>query len=303
MRDWLFPEDEMPKVPIARKLTRLTSHISTQRKALLVRLYLQLFVYVTHRGTYIDAFAGPQDKEDAWAARHIWESDPGPRKNRIDRLELFEQNSASVRKLEKMVEKTAANRRAIAVASGDCNIRLPEILQLRPVKGPAFCLLDQRSTECDWQLVKTVAEHKQDPTKIEIFYFLMARWKNRSLKNISKNRHDRLLKWWGREDYGTAINLDPDQLAGLMSRRFREELGYKFAYEYPIYEPPHKGGYLQYFMIHASDHPEATSFMNRAYNKCAGGYDPRNKQADLIWSDDDLTKIARRLKTRNPQCG
>lgn len=296
MTGWLFSPDEIPIAQVPQKVTRLTSHISTQRKALLVKLYLQLFVYVTHRGTYLDAFSGPQDKEDAWAARHLWESDPGPKKNRLDRFEFFELNTASVRKLRKMVGKVPKNRRLVEISPGDCNITLPEALRLRPVKGPAFCLLDQRSTECDWRLVETISGHKQDPTKIELFYFLMARWKNRSLKNISKDRHERLLKWWGRDDYPTAISLDPAQLAAQVSRRFREELGYKFAYEYPIYEPPHRGSYLQYFMIHASDHPEANKFMNRAYNKCAGGYDPHSRQDDLVWSDTDLASILKKAK-------
>ena len=48
--------------------------------------------------------------------------------------------------------------------------------------------------------------------------------------------------------------------------RFRDELGYVVATPWPIYERQH-GGRIMYFMIHATDHPEALHLMSRAYDK------------------------------------
>lgn len=293
---FLFPDTAIPKIQASPVVTRLASAIWTTRKAWLIKLYLQLFVYVTNRGTYIDAFAGPQKTLDSWAARLIWEDDPGLRRKRIDRFELFELNRESLNHLREMVKKTPENRRSVFVTDGDANKKLPEALLKRPIKNPAFCLLDQRSTECSWKLVETISKHKTEGHKIELFYFLMAGWKNRSLKNLKVNPEADLLRWWGRSDYDLAVTADPNRLAELFCDRFRNELGYRFVVPFPIYGDPNDGsnGRLQYWMIHASDHEAATSFMVRAFNRLACGYDPNAKQEDFGWSDDELRSLKKR---------
>ena len=47
--------------------------------------------------------------------------------------------------------------------------------------------------------------------------------------------------------------------------RFQKELGYRFVTAWPIYERVRGSGRIMFFMIHASDHPQAPVLMNRAY--------------------------------------
>lgn len=69
-----------------------------------------------------------------------------------------------------------------------------------------------------------------------------------------------------------------------MARRFREELGCRYSMPFPIFNQSRK---TEYWMIHATDHPEAIDLMRRAYKRIACGYDPNREQFEF-WSDDDL---------------
>lgn len=51
-----------------------------------------------------------------------------------------------------------------------------------------------------------------------------------------------------------------------LCKRFRDELKYVSAKPWPIYERQN-GGKIMYFMIHATDHPEAPKLMSRAYGR------------------------------------
>lgn len=57
-------------------------------------------------------------------------------------------------------------------------------------------------------------------------------------------------------------------------RRFREELGYKYANAWPILGP---GKRVMYHMIHATDHPEAPNLMARAYRTATGAVEPEEQ--------------------------
>jgi hypothetical protein len=50
--------------------------------------------------------------------------------------------------------------------------------------------------------------------------------------------------------------------------RFEKELGYAYVTPLPIYEAQNGRGIIMYFMIHASDHPDAPILMTSAYRKC-----------------------------------
>ena len=287
----LFPEGTIPIRDKPERYSRLESPIWTERKATLIRLYLELFVYVTHRGTYLDAFAGPQypDKPDAWAAHLIWKSNPGRKRRRIDRFEFFEKEPSSVSALKEMVAATSEDGRKVEVTPGDCNVEIPRVLEERPIKNPAFCLLDQRSMECDWNLVETLAAHKSGH-KIELFYFLMSAWKERTIAGLTKNPDSEIERWWGRNDVDLVKKASRERLKELFAGRLRDDLGYGHVHAFPIYDnvAAAGGGTVKYWMIHASDHPEAPRFMVRAYNKLACGYDPSLKQEDFGWSDEEL---------------
>lgn len=43
-------------------------------------------------------------------------------------------------------------------------------------------------------------------------------------------------KWWGRSDWNTLQSMNCWDIADLMRARFSNELGYKFAAAYPIYD-------------------------------------------------------------------
>jgi len=52
-----FSYDDLPPEP----LTNVGQNpVWTDNKARFIMLYLRYFVYITHHGTYIDGFAGPQ---------------------------------------------------------------------------------------------------------------------------------------------------------------------------------------------------------------------------------------------------
>jgi hypothetical protein len=60
--------------------------------------------------------------------------------------------------------------------------------------------------------------------------------------------------------------------AKMVAERFEAELGYKKATVYPIHNERRRGR-VMYHMIHATDHPEATPLMVRAYRKVSGRSD------------------------------
>src|SRR5437016_14330813 len=74
--------------------------IWTGCKAKLIERYLFYFVQITFHGTYLDAFAGPQesDKHEMWAAKLVMESAPRWLKNFF----LFESDPSQVKLQEKM---------------------------------------------------------------------------------------------------------------------------------------------------------------------------------------------------------
>ena len=71
--------------------------------------------------------------------------------------------------------------------------------------------------------------------------------------------------WWGRDDWNKVRDMDRDTRRDAFIDRFKRELGYKSAKAWPIYGR-NNGGALMYYMIHATDHPEAPKLMSRAYH-------------------------------------
>jgi three-Cys-motif partner protein len=278
------------------KHERLNGAIWTHRKALLIQTYLQLFAYITKRGTYIDAFAGPQDgcrESNTWAARRIWEKNPGAKKRRIDKFEFFELSGSSHAHLLAMLHATPSDGRKFHVSKGDCNVKLPKRLEASPVKGPAFCLLDQRSDECDWATVEAIARHKADPNKIEIFYFVMAGWYDRYRAGLGPDRDKKLLKWWGASNFPILDKASPDRAAELFAERFRAEFGYKHVVPFPIFDnvSPATSGTVKFYMIHASDHDDAPKLMKRAYKRLAAGWNPDIVQEGMDFLEGDLSAM------------
>jgi hypothetical protein len=58
--------------------------------------------------------------------------------------------------------------RDIHIYHGDFNSKIDE-------KEATFCLLDQRTFECDWQTVEKLARYKKSGNKIELFEAVLYR--------------------------------------------------------------------------------------------------------------------------------
>jgi three-Cys-motif partner protein len=252
---------------VAKALKRPRYPIWTENKAKLIERYLYYFVQVTKHGTYIDAFAGPQDVEkyQMWAAKLVVESEP----RWFRHFHLFELDPGKVKQLEELRDSQAPRRRkepkrTIAIYPGDCNTNIPGFLSRRTIteKESTFCLLDQRTFECEWSTVQALAQYKSSGYKIELFYFLANGWIDRSI--AAQKDHSVLDRWWGRADWKILRDVKAIGRAQLVADRFKNELGYAFASYFPIRERS-DGGKVMYYMVHATDHPAASELMSRAY--------------------------------------
>jgi three-Cys-motif partner protein len=294
----LFPHLEAPKLTGSRvTFGRLKHPIWTENKAKLIERYLYYFVMITKHGTYIDGFAGPQnyDQLDGWAARLVLESEPRWLKNfflcdsdlkKVEALEQLRANQPS-RDMRKKEPK-----RAISIHSGDFNSVIEDVLKSGAIteKEATFCLLDQRTFECEWTTVERIARHKQRGQKIEIFYFLAVWWFARAFKE-TKDRST-IERWWGRKDWEAAGALSNQDRADELCRRFRGELGYRTATAWPIFERKN-GGHIAYYMIHASDHGEAPKLMARAYRKAVTAKETPEQLKLELFGGKDVTTLSR----------
>ncbi len=270
-----------PKRPKKTFLWR-TSAIWTANKALLIERYLYGFVFVTKDGSYIDGFAGPQRTHENWAGKRVLESKP----QWLKHFFLCELKPSSLTQLQQLKDAQPAvgkgkSARTIELFPGDFNSTVHQVLASPHLteNEPTFCLLDQRTFECSWATVQTIAAHKKTGTKIELFYFLACAWFVRALKSTTKNTA-RLDAWWGSPGWKQLDGLKDIDRAQAICKRMVDELGYKFANPYPIYR--HKNsGRVMYYMIHATDHELAPGLMVRAYNKALSP-PPTPKQLALL---------------------
>lgn len=261
-----------------KKFLPLDVPLWTKNKAHFIARYLKSFTYVTKHGTYIDAFAGPQHEEsrdETWAVKLVMQNEPKWLRN----FHLFDLNPAQVNHLNQLKSEYLNSnppppKRNVTIEEGDCNLTLPKFLSEHPIpeKEASFCLLDQRSTECNWQTVKTVAFHKggNGGHKIELFYFFPQGWIDRTIKSWKIDVEKRCKRWWGRDDVMDFLNLSNHERGLSMAERFRTEIGYKYSYPFPI-QKKGKEGATMFWMIHASDHPRATDLMRQAYNHIGAG--------------------------------
>lgn len=228
----------------------------------MIARYLYYFVLITKHGTYIDGFAGPQrsEKPDMWAAKLVLESEPRWLRN----IFLCDNDPVQVERLRNLVAvQPQDEKRKIVVLDGDFNDRVHDVLGSGSITGKeaTFCLLDQRTFECNWATLEALAAHKED-RKIELFYFLPVGWLARSMSGIKDE--EKLRAWWGGENVDVLKKADSWEQGILMARRIEKKLEYAYVHPWPICKERHKGR-LMYFMIHASDHPEAPRLMRRAY--------------------------------------
>lgn len=186
--------------------------------------------------------------------------------------------------------------RKIEVLDGDFNKTVQKVIQSGHIteKTATFALLDQRTFECEWSTVEALSKHKTQ-TKIELFYFFPTGWVDRSLGAVrAQDTIAKVRNWWGRDDWSDLQGINGTVRAMTVAKRFEDELGYGQAKVYAIHSEKH-GGRIMYHMIHATDHPEATPLMVRAYRKVSGrselGADASQDDFESLWkkieSDED----------------
>ncbi len=281
----------MPIVDAARINNRKGLHcpLWTENKAKLIQEYIKLFTYVTKHGTYIDGFAAPQRRNHSakCSAKLVLENQP----QWVRDFWLCDIDPDGIALLEAIKTEHEGKNRRIRVMPGDFNTSIEAILANGTItdKTATFALLDQRTFECDWSTVQRIAAHKTT-TKIEMFYFFATGWIDRSIAAIRKpDALDQAERWWGRSDWRDLQGMNGVERANLLAARFRDELGYRWAFPFAIHDAA-RGGRTMYHMVHATDHPDASPLMLRAYRKVSGRPDwdrPALSQTDLgdLWNE------------------
>lgn len=275
-------------VPEPITVKRTDQRLWTAHKAMLIEGYLVLFVKVAKHGTYLDLFAAPQNAEDAesWAARRVLQAQSlDITKPRLRHFHLCDINPDGAKALEGLAKERSDLD--VSVYEGDANELVHSITSgIRPTEA-TFCLLDQRTFECDWATVRALAAAKKSGNKIELFYFLATGWLDRSIAGSTTDLGlDRLERWWGRPDWERVQGMNGEARAQLLASRFREELGYLSAQAWPIFKGPGSTR-VMYHMIHATDHRDAPSLMSRAYRKAVRVQQPPIDQLTL-WSEPEV---------------
>ncbi|SRR5579862_645009 len=251
--------------------------IWTEQKAKLISRYLHLFVLITKHGTYIDGFAGPQyeDKKDAWTAKQVLESEPRWLKSFF----LCDLEKTQIDELKDLVdEQPKRPRRHIEIHQGDFNSEVKSILTSDKINDriATFCLLDQRTFECDWATVTALAATKSTE-KIELMYFVPTGWFGRAVAGIKKDKDARMERWWGRKDWERLLDMNLEERAQAFCERFKSDLGYKYASRWPIYSREQGRGRTMYHLIHATDHRAAPYLMGRAYRTATKAPPPQEQ--------------------------
>ncbi|SDC53803.1 three-Cys-motif partner protein [Sphingomonas sp. YR710] len=274
----------MAAAPPERNFRSLRHPLWTQNKAHLIRDYLKLFTMVTRHGTYIDGFAAPQESDhpEMWSAKLVLENNPKWMRD----FWLCDLSAAGATRLEALAVEHRTSQRRISVLPGDFNTTIDEVLASPRIKETTatFALLDQRTFECSWETVRKLALRKTG-RKIELFYFFATGWVDRSIAAVGRDETAaKVERWWGRSDWRSLQGMESVIRAKMVAARFKDELGYGYAYPYAIHNA-RRGGRTMYHMIHATDHPDAPPLMIRAYRRVSGR--PEIEGSQLQGSLDD----------------
>jgi three-Cys-motif partner protein len=180
-------------------------------------------------------------------------------------------------------------KREFKIQHGDFNDAVTTLLDSGwvPDTQAAFCLLDQRTFECHWKTVETLAQYKRSRRKIELFYFLAQGWLDRAFSGL-KDGH-LAARWWGGDDWQQLDKRNSLDRARIFCDRLKA-LGYHYVHPWPIFNREGGSGRLMYHMIHATDHQEAPKLMARAYNKALEIPEPP-EQLELLFQQQGITLV------------
>lgn len=277
---------ELPTVERSKiEFGQLRSPVWTDNKAQLIAKYLYYFVLITKHGAYIDGFSAPKNRKEksGWAANLVLSQEP----KFLKEFYFCDIDPDGVKSLEELIaQQPSRPKRHIELHTGDFNEKVHDILKSNRLteSKATFCLIDQFAFECNWKTLEALASHKKRGNKIELFYFLCTGWLDRGLAGFKKNLHIPE-QWWGNDQWKTLAGMDQWSRALLVCERFKNELGYKYAHPWAIYE---KGstGKIMFHMIHATDHDAAPKIMYRAYKNATKADEPTEiLQRDLseLW--------------------
>lgn len=277
--------DPGPATPVEILTRALDRPVWTENKADLIARYLRYFVFITKHGTYIDPFAGPQTErsEQAWTVEQVLANEPPW----LKRFFLFDVEASQVERLRALAE--IYPDRDITIRPGDANQVVPATIPAGTIKDTeaTFCLLDQRTFECEWRLCKYIAGLRPGLRKIEQFYFFASGWLPRALAAVTTDKgKEQVRSWLGDDDIEgfTAISSSLERADHFVTK-FREELGYRSVKPWPIFTKEEGRGAVMYYMIHATDHDEAPKLMERAYRKAVA---PPETAAQLSLELNDI---------------
>lgn len=254
----------------------------TLEKLKVLELYLKQYRRVAGNGTYIDGFAG---QGSVAVTGRITDAKGSVRialeAGAFKELWLFEIQPALMADLKTNLNYHYPPKklRRVRLFEGDFNARIADLLdrEVIPRAKPCFAFLDPNSTQLDWATVERLARFKEPASppktcKIELWVLFNSHQafgrlvdrKGRPGYAASPEAAtlDRVMGsrevWWPLFERGAHINA----YARRYAERLREDLGYGFAVPQLIKDPA--TGRPQYFMIHASDHPAAFTFMRWA---------------------------------------
>ena len=300
-RTWLEPRASVTRAgrPIPEAKDPLVGlrefHGWTLNKLEVFENYLKMYRQVAGGGTFIDAFAGTglgAATRRGKRGQRDGSSLIAARSGAFSSLHLIEQDSENFETLEWSISTLPERQRdRIRPYNDDCNNIIPTLLgrnELDPTR-PCFALLDQDSTQLDWDTIASLATWKSyeppetktgRPTmcKVELWVLfnshqVMTRlWPHDRKKypeSFSPETLDRVFDgrqaWWDlwqtRRPPSALVARFADQLRGL---------GYQYVLPQLINDAT--TGRPQYHMIHATDHPSAISFMRWA-KRSTDGYE------------------------------
>ena len=290
----LFSLDDIPRAaramaknpPAARDVLveARELHGWTLDKLTVLQMYLSQYRRVAGNGNYIDAFAGGGHYT---LRRRPGELLPGSpliagRSQAFKNLHLFDIKPRLVQRLEQAIADdptiSATTKTRMHVHLGDANVAVPALLASGEIdpKKPCFCFMDPNSTELAWSTIKTISEFKtlgpgSKDCKVELWvlfnlYQVVQRlWPRKRPKSGANPYAATLNRLMGGETAWIDLWVDGKTSTHLLHRyraRLEGVLGYTWAIPQIIRDPG--SGRPQYYMIHASDHDAAVSFMRFA---------------------------------------
>lgn len=289
-----IPQDPMFEMPKTRQRRQPSGvrktfdetrrfHGWTQDKLEVLRLYLRMFWKVAGNGTYIDTCAGdgqalirgvtqPGSVALAMSAGTFKQLHFFEKEEMIDRLRFFLDYTYPVKL-----------RNKARVHPGDVNVELPKLLAsgVIPRDKSCFAFVDPDSTEVDWATIAALAGYKIfDPStkpilcKVEMWILVNTGHALRRLWPSDRSKYplpppdsaktlDRVMGARGAWVDLYKAGESSTQLAYRYTDRLRSEFGYQYTVAHPIRRGSSRSG-IQYFMVHATDHPAAVDFMTWA---------------------------------------